>query len=106
MAKYLIAATYTPQGFSGLLKDKASGRKKAVSDALESVGGKLIDIYYAMGEWDVYVIAECPDNLSAISLSAKVCSTGLVRTNTVPLFTVEEADQIFGKAVAYRAPGA
>jgi uncharacterized protein with GYD domain len=106
MARYLIAATYTPEGFAGLAKDKASGRKKAVSDALASIGGKLIDLYFAMGEWDVYVIAECPDNLSAISLSAKVCGTGLVRTNTIPLFTVEEADQIFGKTVAYRAPGA
>ena len=106
MAKYLIQASYTPEGLKGLAKDKASGRKQAVSDALESVGGTLIDIYYAMGEWDVYVIAECPDNLAAISISAKVCSSGLVRTSTVPLFTVEEADQMFSKAVAYRAPGA
>ena len=106
MAKYLIAATYSPEGFRGLAKDKASGRQKAISDALASVGGKLDALYYAMGEWDVYVIADCPDNLSAVSLSAKVCGTGLARTSTTPLFTVEEADQIFGKSVAYRAPGA
>ena len=106
MPKYLISASYTPEGFQGLKKDKASGRKKAVADALASIGGKLESIYYAMGEWDVYIVVDCPDNLSAVSLSAAACSSGLVRTQTVPLFTVEEADQLFSKSIAYRAPGA
>ena len=41
MAKFLIAASYTPEGLRGLAKDKASGRRKAVHDALAALGGKL-----------------------------------------------------------------
>jgi len=106
MAKYLIAASYTAEGLRGLAKDKASGRKKAVEKALASVGGKLDAVYYALGKWDVFVIADFPDNLAAASMAVAVSSTGLFRTQTTPLFTVAEADHLFDKAVAYRAPGA
>ena len=54
----------------------------------------------------MFVLAECPDNVSAAALSFAVSSTGLVRTKTIPLLTVAEADEAIGKAVSYRGPGA
>ena len=45
MAKYLIAASYTAEGLRGLAKDKASGRQKAVAQALKGLGGKLEAVY-------------------------------------------------------------
>ena len=106
MAKYLIAASYSAEGLRGLAKDKASGRKKAIEKAVASVGGKVGAVYYALGEWDVYVVADFPDNLAAASMAIAVSSTGMVRTQTTPLFTVEEADHLFDKSVTYRPPGA
>jgi uncharacterized protein with GYD domain len=106
MSKYLIEASYTPEGLRGLLKDKASGRKAAVAQALAAVGGKLEGVYYAFGKADVYVLCDCPDNVSAAALSIAVSATGLVRTKTTPLLTVEEADQALSKTVKYTAPGA
>jgi uncharacterized protein with GYD domain len=41
MAKYLIEASYTAEGLKGLQKDKASGRKQAVTKLLEGLEGKL-----------------------------------------------------------------
>ena len=41
MPKFLIEGSYTPEGLRGLAKDKASGRQAAVSEALNSLGGKL-----------------------------------------------------------------
>src|SRR5689334_13020421 len=38
VAHYLIQGTYTAEGLKGLIKDKASGRKEAVSKALASAG--------------------------------------------------------------------
>ena len=38
MPKYMIQASYTAEGLKGLQKDKASGRRAAVSKAAEASG--------------------------------------------------------------------
>ena len=105
MAKYLIEAAYTAEGLQGLIRDKATGRKAVVARALEALGGKLEAFYFAFGEHDVVVLAEVPDSVTAAAISITVSASGLVRTKTVPLLTVEEADQALGKTVQYRPPG-
>jgi uncharacterized protein with GYD domain len=105
MPKYLIAVSYTADGLKGLHKDKPSGRKKAVTAALESLGGKLDAIYYALGKYDVYVIADLPDAASVAALSIAVSGTGLAHTHTTTLLTVAEADKAIETAVKYRGPG-
>jgi uncharacterized protein with GYD domain len=105
MPKYLIEASYTAEGLKGLQKDKASGRKAAVQSALDGLGGKLDALYYALGEHDAIAIVDLPDTASVTALSVAVSASGLVRTKTTALLTVEEADQAFAKSVSYRAPG-
>jgi uncharacterized protein with GYD domain len=105
MAKFLIYASYSSDGLKGLMKDKASGRKAAVSKMLESMGGKLDSMHYTFGEHDAVLIADVPDNVTAAAISIVVSAVGLARTNTVPLLTVEETDQALAKTVKYRAPG-
>ena len=41
MPKYLVEASYTAEGLRGLQKDKASGRKQAVTKLVESLEGKV-----------------------------------------------------------------
>jgi uncharacterized protein with GYD domain len=69
MPKYLFQATYTAEGIKGLEKDKAAGRKAALSKAVESLGGKLEALYWAFGEHDWVLIADLPDNASATAFS-------------------------------------
>jgi uncharacterized protein with GYD domain len=105
MPKFLIEGSYTPEGLKGLAKEKASGRKAVLSEALESLGGKLESIYFALGDADVYVFCDCPDHVSAAALSLAASSTGLVRTKTITLMTVEETDRALNMKPKYRAPG-
>ena len=105
MPKYLIQATYTAEGLQGLIRDKATGRKAAVSKALEAIGGRLESIYYSFGECDVVAIVEVTDNVSAATVAFNVSSSGLIRTKTIPLLTVEETDQALEKTIQYRPPG-
>jgi len=105
MPKFLIQARYTTEGLKGLMKDKASGRKVAVEKALASVGGKVDCFYYSFGEHDVLLIVDGPDNVSAAAVSIAVSASGLVRTRTTPLLTIEEADEALRKSVTYRGPG-
>jgi uncharacterized protein with GYD domain len=106
MPKFLIEGSYTPEGLRGLAKDKASGRVGVVKEALASLGGKLEAAFFALGDTDVYVICDCPDHVSAAALSLAVSASGLVRTKTIPLMTVEETDRALAMKLAYRAPGA
>ena len=105
MPKYLVSGSYTAEGLKGLQKDKASGRRQAVAAAIEGVGGKLECAYFALGQDDVYLIADLPDNVSVAALAITASASGLVRTRTIPLMTVEEVDQALAKTVNYRAPG-
>jgi len=105
MPKYLISASYTAEGLKGLQRDKASGRQRAVGAAVQGLGGKLDAIYYALGEHDVYTIVDLPDIITATAFSVAVSASGLVRTKTIALMTVEETDQALAKNVQYRPPG-
>jgi uncharacterized protein with GYD domain len=105
MAKYLVSGSYSAEGLRGLQKDKASGRRQAVTAAIEGVGGRLECVYFGLGEEDVYLIADMPDNASVAALGIAASATGLVRTRTTALMTVEEVDQALAKSVNYRPPG-
>jgi uncharacterized protein with GYD domain len=105
MAKYLIQATYTAEGLKLLQKDKASGRKRAVSSAIEALGGKVEAMYFVLGDYDVLLICDMPDTITGAAMSLKVSASGLVRTRTTALLTVEETDAALTKNVDYRPPG-
>jgi uncharacterized protein with GYD domain len=106
MPKFLVEATYTAEGHKGLAKDKPSGRRAAISKAVEKLGGKLDAIYFCLGENDIVLIADLPDHVSAAALGSAACASGTARTKTTVLLTVEEADQALSKPVDYRAAGA
>ncbi len=105
MAKYMIHASYTPEGLQGLMKDKASGRKSAVQAAVKSAGGKLESFYFSFGHDDVVLIIDMPDNVSAAALALTTAATGVVHIATTPLLTVEEVDKALAMKMKYRAPG-
>ncbi|HKB17394.1 MAG TPA: GYD domain-containing protein [Candidatus Dormibacteraeota bacterium] len=105
MAKYLIRGSYTVDGVKGVLKDGGTGRRKAVADAVQALGGKLEAFYFALGEDDVVAIVEGPDNVTAATFSMRVASSGTVRASTTVLLTPEEIDQAAKKAMSFRAAG-
>ncbi len=106
MPKYLAKAKYTaPEGVKGLLADGGTIRAKAVTDLIESVGGKLESFYFAFGETDAYVTLEAPDSVTAAALSLTVSASGLATVEVVQLLTPEELDEAVKKSPRYDAPG-
>jgi uncharacterized protein with GYD domain len=106
MPKYLIKASYNTQGIKGVLAEGGTGRVNAIENALAGVGGRLESFYFAFGTDDVYVIAEVPDNASAMALAATVGASGVLSNyETVVLQTPEEVDAAVQISVDYRAPG-
>jgi len=105
MPKFLVQAAYTADGLRVLQKDKASGRRQVVARALESLGGRIESMYFTLGEYDIIAIVEVPDHLSITAMSVASSASGLVRTRTTPLLSVEETDQALQKSVGLRFPG-
>ena len=105
MPKYLIQATYTAEGLRGVIKETASGRRAAVTRMIEAAGGKVEGFYYSLGDYDAVLIVNAPDTITGTALSLAASASGLVRTNTTSLLTVEEMDQAIAKSVDYVPPG-
>lgn len=105
MPKYLFQASYTQEGFRGLLKEGGSSRRDTVAQLAESLGGRLETFYYAFGEDDAFTVLEVPDQATATAISLAVNASGAVTTKVVVLMTPEEVDEAARKTVNYRPPG-
>lgn len=105
MPKYMVTASYTLDGLKGLLKEGGTARRKAVEDAIKSMGGHLECFYYTFGEHDVFGIADIPDNVTAATFAMGIAATGTVRANTTVLLTPEEVDQATKKPMKFRGSG-
>jgi uncharacterized protein with GYD domain len=106
MPKFLVQATYTSEGVTGLQRDGGSGRRDAVASAVEGLGGQLESFHFGFGKHDAYVIVELPDNETAAALALAVNAAGSVTSQTTVLLTPEEVDAAAERSVSYRAPGA
>jgi uncharacterized protein with GYD domain len=105
MAKYLLRGNYVGEGIKGLMKEGGSSRRAAIRAAVESVGGKLDSVYYALGETDIFVIVDLPDNATATALALTVNSSGGATVSTTALMTPEDVDAAIKKTPTYRRPG-
>jgi uncharacterized protein with GYD domain len=106
MPKYLIVASYSPEGVKGLVSKGGSARKEAVSKMVSDMGGSVESFYFGFGEADAYVTVDLPDNVAAAAVGLAVSATGLTSTKTVVLLTPEEIDRAAKTKVNYKAPGA
>jgi uncharacterized protein with GYD domain len=105
MPKYLIAASYTTDGVTGLVRDGGSKRRQVAEAAIKSVGGRLEAFFFAFGEQDLYAIIDAPDNASVAAASLAINASGAVHAKTIALLTPEEMDQAAKKTVTYTPPG-
>ena len=107
MPLYLGRFGYTPESWTELI-EHPEDRTRASREAVESVGGKLLGLWYSFGDCDGYWLGEFPDNASATAVAISVAGSGALRLNEVTvLVTVDEMLEALAKAkaVKYRAPG-
>ena len=105
MPKYLIQGSYTHEGVKGVRSGGGSRRREAVAHLAESVGGTIESFYFALGDDDVYVIADIPDNEAAAAIALTVNASGAVTIKTTVLLTPEEVDAAAQRSVDYQPPG-
>ena len=106
MPKYMIQASYSPDGLRGVLAKGGSSRREAIQSMAQGLGGSVDSLYFAFGESDVYVIIDMPDNISIAAVMLTVSASGaLANAKTVVLLTPEDVDEAAKKSVEYSPPG-
>jgi uncharacterized protein with GYD domain len=108
MPFYLYQLAYSADAIKALVA-KPSDRKAAAQQIAEAAGGKLRDLYFAFGKYDVVCLVEAPDDAAMAAVAFAVASTGTVsHAATTKLMTAEEAMNamdLAGKALgSYRPP--
>jgi uncharacterized protein with GYD domain len=109
MAFYLVQAKVS-QDYMQALVERPEDRLITTTRLLKGIGGRLHYYFFCFGEYDIVLIYELPDNVSAASLSMVMSSSGTVtEIETTPLLTMEEAITAMGKAGdavgIYQPPG-
>ena len=81
--KFIILAKYTKQGTDGWLDNPDEDRRAMVSSLSEKIGGKLIDLSYTRGVYDVVAIVEAPNTNIMTSLKLSMMKTGAISELTI-----------------------
>jgi uncharacterized protein with GYD domain len=107
MPLYMLQFCYSPEAWSALVR-KPEDRSAMVDASLKTVGGRLVSLYFHMGEYDGTAILEAPDDSSANAAIMATVASGAIRSSrTTRLYSSKELVETLGKAakIGYRAPG-
>lgn len=96
MPKFISLVNWTDQGVRNF--KESVDRAGAVGQLAEKLGGKMTDIFWTIGPYDVVAISEFPDDEAGEAFLLSVGAQGNVRTTTLRAFEAEEMTRIIGKA--------
>jgi uncharacterized protein with GYD domain len=84
MPSYIMLANWTDQG-AQKIKDSPR-RVDAAKKALADMGGEFRSLYMTMGEYDLVIVYEAPDDAVAARFTLLLGTLGAVRTKTLKAF--------------------
>ena len=107
MARYMIQASYSSISVAELIRNPQD-RLAALQPLLDQLGGSVVSLDFAFGDYDVVAIGEFPDNVTMAALSMAITATGgFSAFKTTVLIPMNEAVEAMRKAggINYRPPG-
>ncbi len=101
--RVVLLGCYAPHAVKGVIS--GSDREAAVQKLLDKVGGTLVSVMFTRGEFDVLVLADVPDEATAIGLTMAVQASGAVsRVSVLSELDMEPVLVAANKAVAAYEP--
>ena len=95
MPIYISLMKFTDQGIKDI--KEAPMRAEQLVKGLEAMGGKLLGLYFTMGEYDYVGIADAPSDEVALTFLMAMGKAGNVKTTTLKAFKLEELKAIVNK---------
>ena len=102
MRRYMIQIKYNVQSVKGLVATPQD-RFPQAGEIIRTLGGRLVDFYFTLGEWDAVIIFELESDAHAM---ADVAGDVGVTKVTI-LYSMDEAvaAMTIAKSIDYSAPG-
>lgn len=84
MSTYIALGNWTPEGISAV--ENAAERLDAVKKLMADMDCQYRSIHMTMGEYDLVLIYDAPDDAVAARLTLQIAKQGFVRTKTLKAF--------------------
>ena len=95
MPRYIALMNLTKQGIKDI-KNAPQRLEKAIA-GMNALGGKLVDFYAVLGEYDYVAIAEFPNDEAGMTFLLTLGSQGNVRTTTLKAFNTQQFAELVKK---------
>jgi uncharacterized protein with GYD domain len=95
MATYIVLARFSDQGIRNV-KDTTK-RADAAKQLAMKMGVTMKEIYWTIGQYDVVILVEAPEDAAMVSFGLTTGMQGNLRTETLRAFTQKEMDAILNK---------
>ncbi len=95
MATFISLLNFTDQGIRNI--QQSPDRAQAFKEMAEKAGVKVKDIYMTVGNYDIVVVLDGPDDETVTSVLLSLGALGNVRTQTLRAFSIEERNRIIAK---------
>jgi uncharacterized protein with GYD domain len=92
MPTYVMLANWTEQGMRSI--NDSPKRIDAAKRSLEEMGGTFRSVYMTMGDYDLIMIYDAPDDAVAARFTLMLGKLGNVRTTSLKAFPEEAFRQI------------
>ncbi len=93
MPTYVSRVRFTQHGLT-TMKDRGIQRADMVKQNAKALGGKLIEAYYCLDDYDVVAIWEFPNNQAAMKAALLNASMGHIEIKTMPAVRRDEWKRI------------
>jgi len=95
MATYIALLQYTDQGICSV-KDTTK-RAAAAGDLATKMGVKISELFWTLGQYDLVIVAEAPDDETMTAVMLKLASLGNVKSQTMRAFHSKEMEALLQK---------
>jgi uncharacterized protein with GYD domain len=95
MKTYVSLINWTEQGIRDF-RDTTQ-RAEAFTNLVESSGGKVRELVWTVGQYDIVCVADFPDDETGVAALLRVGSLGNIRSNTLRAFGADEMASIIDR---------
>jgi uncharacterized protein with GYD domain len=95
MATYIVLGSFTDQGIRAV-KDTTK-RAEDIRGIGKKVKVAVKEVYWTLGQYDVALIVEAPDEATVAAFSLSVSALGNVRYQALRAFSAEEMGEVLGR---------
>src|ERR1700742_1721021 len=79
MPLFMYQASYTAKSMAAQLQDPQDPQE-AITSALEALGATIVVAGFPFGEYDVLIVYEAPDDMTAASVAMAIAAAGEVKS--------------------------